>query len=58
MSYRALGEDEPQLGPPPAGKPKYMLMVGWGVVMTLTAGIFWAAATGAGTKPVNANRRR
>jgi len=44
--------------PPPAAAPKYALMVGWGAVIALTAGIFWAATRGVGTKPVSANSRR
>jgi hypothetical protein len=47
-----------QVEPPPPGAPKYALMIGWGAVIAITAGIFYAATQGVGTKSVQANRRR
>lgn len=52
-----LGQNGPTAEPPLPSAPKYGLMVGWGAVILLTAGIFFAATRGTGTK-VRANRRR
>lgn len=44
--------------PPAPGSPKVALVAGWGLVLAVTAGVFYAASTGAGTRAVKANRRR
>ena len=49
---------QPSPQPPAVGAPKYAYMVGWGAVILLTAGIFYGATQGIGTRPVSPNRRR
>jgi len=53
---RGLG-DEPTLGPRPATAPPWAMVVGWGSVVAIAAGIFWFTAKGAPV-PMRANRRR
>jgi hypothetical protein len=49
LRRRAFGE-APSLAPPASRPPNFALVVGWGAVVLVAAGIFYAATTGAGTK--------
>jgi len=55
VSYRNLGQDAP-LGPAAAGATPWAMMIGWGSVVAVAAGIFYFTVKG-GT-PVRANRRK
>lgn len=53
MTYQ-LGQDT--LSPPPVeAPPKYAMAIGWGAVLAITVGIFYATVSG---RPVAANRKR
>lgn len=43
------------VAPPPVEAPRYAMVIGWGAVLAITVGIFYATAAG---KPVAANRKR
>lgn len=59
-----LGQDEEapvdvsRLAPSPSGGMNVGMMLGWGSVIALTAGLFWAASRGTGTVAANPRRRR
>lgn len=52
----ALADTAPT-GPRPAGPPPWAMIVGWGSVVAVAAGIFWYTSKGA-PLPMRANRRR